>query len=261
LSPFVIIIGAALVVLVAAVTAWPVLRKSGFMRRGHSYAWLNLPSELPAILSDFEDTIERSQAEAQKATKISEAIMAAAKSIEIALRDFKKRIADLEERMDESEKQSEEMKKLLIALQASSGENSHSLSGIDVRLADVGKQLPALTDQFSVLKQLTESGVSRHKETGEELRAISDDLAAVRTEVVGLSRRVGIEETGQARLSILSESVVESVSALKAVTEKTAQEIAALESRLLWKLEALEALVNSTPVTTGSPPIGDDHVS
>ena len=68
----------------------------GFMRRGRSYAWLHLPGELPAILSDFEGTIERSQAEAQKATKISEAIMAAAKSIEIALKDFKTRIADLE---------------------------------------------------------------------------------------------------------------------------------------------------------------------
>jgi chromosome segregation ATPase len=257
LSFYALIVG-ALVVVLAALAAWALLRDGGLMRRGRSYAWLNLPNELPAILSDFEDAIERSRAEAQRAAKVSEAIMAAAKSIEIALKDFKTRIADLEKRMDGGEKQSEDMKKLLMALQTSSADNSRALAGIEVRLTDVGKQLPALTDQFSGLKQLTESGASQHTATGERLRSINDDLAAVGSEVARLSQRLGVEETGQARLSVLSESLAKSLSALKADAEKAAQDIAALEPRLLWKIEALQTLVNSLAVTTTSPPIGDD---
>jgi hypothetical protein len=69
---------------------------------------------------------------------------------------------------------------------------------------------------------------------------------------------VCVEEAGQARLSAVSESLAKSLAALRAVTDKTAQDIAALEPRLLWKIEAIETLVNSLALTTSSPPIGDD---
>jgi hypothetical protein len=64
------------------------------------------------------------------------------------------------------------------------------------------------------------------------------------------------QETGEVRLSGLAESTDESVAALKAASEKNAQEIVALEPRLLWKIEALETLVKTTLATL--KPASDD---
>jgi chromosome segregation ATPase len=262
-------------VLIGGVTAWLLLRKAGLMPRKRDFTWLNLQGELPAILSDFQSAIDQAQAEAEKGTKIGEAVMAAVKAIDLALRDYQKRIADLESRMEESEKESAELKKSLSLQHLSLGENSKALAGIDVRLDGVARQLDALTEQFSDFKQATESGIdarfdgvgkqlttlndqlaglkqasesgaSQHKAAGEALRVISSSLSALKSQAAGLAQRLEVEETGQARLSGLAESMGESVAALKAVSEKNAQDIVALEPRLSWKIETLETLVKST---------------
>src|SRR5580693_2592528 len=110
------------------------LRKGGVMRRGRNYAWLELPGELPAILTEFQHSIDAAHAEAQKGTKMGEAVVAAVKAIDLAIRDYQKRISDLEKRTSESEKQSEESKKSLAARQASLDENAKSLAALNVRL-------------------------------------------------------------------------------------------------------------------------------
>jgi len=66
----------------------------------------------------------------------------------------------------------------------------------------------------------------------------------------------GPKATGEARLSALAESTGESVAALKAVSERNAQEIVAPEPRLLWKIEALETLVKTT-LAAIKPPSDD----
>jgi chromosome segregation ATPase len=255
------------------------------MRRKRDFTWLNLQGELPAILNDFQSSIDQAQAEAEKGTKIGEAVMAAVKAIDLALRDYQKRIADLETRMEESEKESAELKKSLSLQHLSLGENSKALAGIDVRLDGVAKQLSALTEQFSDFKQATESGIdarfdgvgkqlttvndqlaglkqasesgaSQHKAAGEALRVISSTLAALKSQVAGLAQRLEAEETAQAHLSALAESMGESVAALKVVSEKNAQDIVALEPRLKWKIESLETLVKS--IQAGIRPLTGD---
>jgi len=64
-------------------------------------------------------------------------------------------------------------------------------------------------------------------------------------------------EKGQARLSALTQSLSQSVGALKAVADETAQRISALESRLLWRIEALETLANSAQAAADRPSSDD----
>jgi chromosome segregation ATPase len=287
LSLFSFIVGSAFVVLIGAGTAWVLLRKAGLMRRKRDFTWLNLQGELPAILNEFQSAIDTAQADAEKGTKIGEAVMAAVKAIDLALRDYQKRIADLETRMEGSEKQSAELAQSLTSRQASLDQNSKALAGLEVRLDGVAKLLTALTEQFADFKQATESGIdtrfdgvgkqltavndqlaglrqasesgaSQHKAAGEALRVISGSLAALKSQVAGLAQRLDVEETGQARLSALAEATSASVAALTATSEKNAQEIVALEPRLLWKIESLETLVNSTQASI-RPLTGDDE--
>jgi chromosome segregation ATPase len=270
LSLYAFAIGTALVVLLAAVAAWAALPKGGFMRRNRSDAWRHLPTELQTILDEFANSMEASQAEIRKAAKTSEAFMAAVKPIELVLRDFKKRITEFEKSSDESEKQAAELKSSLTKCQTSLEGNARAVERIDARLDEFNRRLAALTDGLSGLKQMSESSISQHKATGEELRAVESDLAMARTQMVDLSRRLDGGETAQARLSAvaesinsdlaaaetqvvglsqrldaLSESVAESVAAVKTLSQETAQRIARLERRLLWKVEGLETLVNS----------------
>src|ERR1700733_5556285 len=93
------------------------LRKGGVMRRGRNYAWLDLPGELPAILTEFQHSIDAAQAEAQKGAQVGEAVWAAVKGIALALRNYQKPISDLEKRRTGSKLQSEKLKKSLVARQ------------------------------------------------------------------------------------------------------------------------------------------------
>jgi chromosome segregation ATPase len=251
------IIGYTLVVLVAAGIAWAVWRKNNSIRRNRNYAWPGLPHELQTILNEFHHSIEASQVEAQKAAKVGEAVMAAAKPIELALRDFDKRITELQKRTDTSEKQSAELKLSLVEGKKSLEGHAHAVEQINGRLDGLNQQLAAVTEQLSSLAKMIENGVSRQKETDKELRALGGNLVAIQAQVNGLSQRMDVEETGQARLSDLAESVAKSMAALKAVSEDTAQRIAALEPRIMWKIQGLEALVNSTLATIKQRPTDD----
>jgi chromosome segregation ATPase len=256
LSPFAFVIGAALVVLIAAATAWAV-RTGGGIRRGRSYDWVKLPSELPTILGEFQHSIEGAQEDARRAAKTSEAIMAAVGPIELALRDFKKRITELEKRTDENERQSAELKSSLVERQVSLEGNTRAIERSNARLDGFDQQSRAVADTLSGLKQTTENGISQHKAASEELRAINSALAAIQARLTGLSQRVDVEETGQAHLSALAESVANAVAALKNGSNETAQRIAALEPRVLWRIEELEALINSAGAAISHIPAND----
>jgi chromosome segregation ATPase len=261
-------IGIAVVVLLAAAAAWAALPKGGFVRRNRSDAWRHLPSELQTILDEFAGSMEASQAEIRRAAKSSEAFMAAVKPIELVLRDFKTRLTEFEKYNEESEKQAAELNSSLKKCQTSLEENARAVQRIDGRLDEFSRQLAALSDELPGLKQLSQTSISQNKVTGEELRAVESDLAMAKTQMIDLSRRLG--ETLQARMSAvadsinsdlpaadaqvvgssqrldaLTESVAESVAAVKALSQETAQRIAGLEPRLIWKVEELETLVNS----------------
>jgi len=251
------IIGYALVVLIVAVTAWLVLRKGSSDRRDAGYASSRLPHEVQTILNGFQDSIEASLAEAQKAAKIGEAVVAAAKPIELALRDFEQRITELQSRADATESRSAELKSALGEGEKSLAGHGRAIERIDVLQDGFSQQLTAAIALLSSLKPMVDSALSRHKETDEQLRAINNNLAAIQAQLDGLPGRVDVVEKGQARLSALTQSLSQSVGALKAVADETAQRISALESRLLWRIEALETLANSAQAAADRPSSDD----
>ena len=254
LSPYAIAIGGVLVVLIAAATAYAVTSTRGVMRRGRAYDTLKLPSELPIILGEFQESIERLQDEVRKAAKVDEAMVSALGPIELALQDFKKRINGLEKRTDEHEKQLTELKSMLVERQIFTEGNTRAIERSNTRLEELDRQSIAAADQLSSLKQMTESAIAQHERSGEELRAINSGLVALRAQLIGLVRRVHSGETGQKQLSELAQTMAKSVAALEAGFQETAQRIAGIEPRILWRIEHLETLSQSAPAPVDQSP-------
>jgi chromosome segregation ATPase len=270
LSLYAFAIGISVVVLLASVAAWAALPNGRFRRRNRSDAWRHLPTELQTILDEFANAMEASQTEIRKAANTGDAFMAAVKPIELVLRDFKTRITELEKNGSESKKQATELNLLLTQCQTSLEANAGAVERIDARLGEFSRQLASLTNGLSDLKRLSESSISRHEAAGEELRAVRSDLATMRGQLVDLSRRLDGGDAAQARSSTfvesinsdltaaraesvglsqrfdaLTESVGKSVTAVGALSRETAQRIDGLEPRLMWKVEELEARINS----------------
>jgi chromosome segregation ATPase len=253
------IIGFTLVVLIAAAFGWAAWRQRNSIRQNRGYSLRGLPHELREILTEFEQSIDASLAEAQKSAKIGEAVMAAAKAIELALRDFEKRVTELQKRSDAAEKQLAELKSSLGEEQKSSEGKANAIERISGRLDGGDQRLTTLTDQLSGLKQMVESGISQQKETGEELRAVKSGIAQIQTQVNGLAQRMAVAEKSQVRLLAVTESMNKSmVASLKAISEETVQRVSALEQRILWRIDGLETRVNSTAAALDRPPA--DHV-
>jgi chromosome segregation ATPase len=290
LSPYTFVTIAAIVLLIAAVAAWALFRPGGVMRRTRTYDWLNLPSELPAILNEFERSLEAAHEEVRRGTKVSDAMMAAIGPIDQALRDFKNRISELEKRADESGKQLAELKSALAERhtsldtklterhasletklterqtslegklaerQKSLEENARAIERGGARLDGLDKQLAPVSEKLSNLVQLTENEISRHDSTRDELRAAGSGLAAAQAQLTGLSQRVDAGEAGHAHLSALAEAAADALAALKAGAKDTSQKIATLEPRILWKIEELEALINATRAAMEKVPVDD----
>jgi chromosome segregation ATPase len=245
LSPYAFVIGFVFVVLTAAATAYAVMRTGGVMRRSRSYDSLKLPSELPMILGEFQESIEGVQDESRRAAKVGGAIVSALGPIELALQDFKKRITKLEKRADENAKQLAELNSSLVERQTALEGNTRAIERSTARLEGIDQQSIAVADQLSSLKQMTESSISRHEESREELRAIKSGFAAVQAELTGLSQRVAFGETGQTQLSALAEALARSLAAIEAGSKEAAQRIVAMEPRVLWRLDELETLFKS----------------
>jgi chromosome segregation ATPase len=183
LSAYAPTIVSVLIVLIVAATAWAVMRNGGAMRRKRSYSWVNLPGELPNILSDFQQSIDGTQEEARRAAKMGEAIVGAMGAVELALKDFKNRITELEKHAGETEKHFAELKLSLAGVQKSLEENARAAEKSNARHDGFGQRMTAVTDKLTSLTQATESATSEHRETHkasrEELRAISNSVAAV----------------------------------------------------------------------------------
>jgi chromosome segregation ATPase len=304
LSLFGLAIVITLIVLIAAAAAFAMWRSGGSILRRRNYDWLNLPGELPAILGDFQQSIEGAQAEAQRAVKMGDAVVSAAKAIEAALKDFRKRITELEGRADDGEKRLDELKTSVTLHQTSLNEHAQGLTAINKSLKELTAQLAALTEQTAALKTASDSTMALQKQTSEELRAvgselaaaksqinsdladatsqvsgdlgafktqitgdlgsfksqITGDLAAAKTRITGelvaltaeaarLSDRMDDAETGHSRLAGLADTMGKSVAALKKAAEKAAQDLTAMEPRLMWKIEALETIVHGPSAT------------
>jgi chromosome segregation ATPase len=260
LSPYAFAIGFVFVVLTAAATAYAVMRMGGVMRRSRSYDSLKLPSELPMILGEFQESIDGLQDEGRRAAKVGGALVSALGPIELALQDFKNRITKLEKRADENAKQLAELNSSLVERQTALEGNTRAIERSTARLDGIDQQSIAVADQLSSLKQMTERSISRHEESREELHAIKSGFAAVRAELTGLSQRVAFGETGQTQLSALAEALTKSVAALDTGSKETVQRMVAIEPRVLWRLEELETLFKSAlAAVERSPAEGAEH--
>jgi chromosome segregation ATPase len=245
LSPYAFAIEVVFVVLIAAATAYAVARTGRVVRRSRAYDTLKLPSELPIILGEFQQSIERLQDEGRRAAKVDEAMVSALGPIELALQDFSKRIIGLEKRTDENESQLTELKSMLVERQTFSEGNARAIERSNTRLEELDRQSTAAADQLSGLKQMTESAIAQQERSREELRAINGGLAALQAQLTALVRRVHFGETGQKQLSELAQAMAKSVAALEAGSQETAQRIAGMEPRILWRIEHLETLSHS----------------
>jgi chromosome segregation ATPase len=108
---------------------------------------------LTIFRAELHSAVAKAEAEAGNARRIGEAVIAAVKPIEGALRHLSSRIAAMELRADASDKPHADHKSSAERLQSSLENNAHAAGEMDVRLNEIQRQLAATTDRLSSLEE------------------------------------------------------------------------------------------------------------
>jgi len=108
---------------------------------------------LTIIRAELHSAVAKAEAAAGNSRRVGEAVIAAVKPIEGALRDLNSRIATMERGADASDSLHADNKSSAEQLEGSLENNAHVAGEMDVRLNEIQRQLAATTDRLSSLEE------------------------------------------------------------------------------------------------------------
>ena len=195
LGSYAVYVGVALVATLVAVATLATLR-------GHLSIYFNrteldgdalraeMTRSLTIIRAELHSAVAKAEAAAGNARRIGEAVIAAVKPIEGALRHLSSRIAAMELRADASDRLHADHKSSAERLQSSLENNAHAAGEMDVRLNEIQRQLAATTDRLSSLEETMREVTLNSAESHRIVTGIDGRLREIDEQFAKFSDRV-----------------------------------------------------------------------
>ena len=145
---------------------------------------------LAIIRAELQSAVAKAEAAAGNARRIGEAVIAAVKPIEGALRHLSSRIAAMELRADASDRLHADHKSSTERLQSWLENNAYAAGEMDVRLNEIQRQLAATTDRLSSLEETMREVTLNSAESHRIVTGIDGRLREIDEQFAKFSDRV-----------------------------------------------------------------------
>jgi chromosome segregation ATPase len=143
---------------------------------------------LAIIRAELHSAVAKAEVAAGNSRRVGEAVMAAVKPIEGALRDLSSRIAAMEPRADAGDHADNTSS--AERLEGSLENNSHVAGEMDVRLNEIQRQLAATTDRLSSLEETTREVTLNNTQSNRIATSIDGRLREIDERFAEFSHRV-----------------------------------------------------------------------